>query len=59
MASLEAIRYQRGSLEVLDQLRLPHESVYDRVETCGQAFDCIKAMRVRGISLSSAVGSRA
>lgn len=46
--SLQAIRYQRGKLEVLDQLRLPHEFVYDDVTTCEEAFDCIKSMRVRG-----------
>lgn len=48
MAGLEAIKYERGGLEVLDQLRLPHEFVYDKVSTCEEAFDCIKAMRVRG-----------
>jgi methylthioribose-1-phosphate isomerase len=48
MAGLEAIKYERGRLEVLDQLRLPHEFVYDNVSTCEEAFDCIKAMRVRG-----------
>jgi len=48
MEGLEAIRYERGNLEVLDQLRLPHEFVYDRVSTCEEAFDCIKSMRVRG-----------
>ena len=47
--SLQAIRYQRGKLEVLDQLRLPHEFVYDNVTTCEEAFDCIKSMRVRGV----------
>ncbi|PVH88207.1 Methylthioribose-1-phosphate isomerase [Cadophora sp. DSE1049] len=45
---LQAIKYSRGKLEVLDQLKLPHEFVYDNVETCEEAFDCIKAMRVRG-----------
>ncbi len=45
---LEAIKYTRGSLEVLDQLRLPHESHFDKVSTCVGAFDCIKSMRVRG-----------
>lgn len=49
MAGLEAIKYERGGLEVLDQLRLPHEFVYDKVSTCEEAFDCIKAMRVRGM----------
>jgi methylthioribose-1-phosphate isomerase len=48
---LEAIKYKRGKLEVLDQLRLPHEFVYDDVSTCEEAFDCIKSMRVRGIRL--------
>ena len=49
--ALQAIRYERGKLEVLDQLRLPHEFVYDDVSTCEEAFDCIKAMRVRGVCL--------
>jgi hypothetical protein len=49
MAGLEAIKYERGKLEVLDQLRLPHEFVYDKVSVCEEAFDCIKAMRVRGM----------
>lgn len=35
-------------MEVLDQLRLPHEHHYDDVSTSEEAFDCIKAMRVRG-----------
>lgn len=47
---LQAIKYSRGKLEVLDQLKLPHEFVYDDVSTCEEAFDCIKAMRVRGTS---------
>lgn len=49
MAGLQAIKYERGKLQVLDQLRLPHEFIYDDVSTCEEAFDCIKAMRVRGI----------
>lgn len=49
MSGLQAIKYVRGKLDVLDQLRLPHEFVYDDVSTCEEAFDCIKAMRVRGI----------
>lgn len=48
MTTLEAIKYVRGELQVLDQLKLPHEFVYDNVSTCEQAFDCIKSMRVRG-----------
>ncbi|KAG6354185.1 hypothetical protein INS49_004789 [Diaporthe citri] len=48
MASLQAIKYTRGRLDVLDQPRLPHEHHYDEVSTCEEAFDCIKSMRVRG-----------
>ncbi|KAH7027387.1 uncharacterized protein B0I36DRAFT_138103 [Microdochium trichocladiopsis] len=48
MSGLQAIRYSRGKLEVLDQLRLPHEHHYDLVSTAEEAFDCIKSMRVRG-----------
>ncbi|KAK3940893.1 Methylthioribose-1-phosphate isomerase [Diplogelasinospora grovesii] len=48
MASLQAIKYSRGKLLVLDQLRLPHEHHYDEVSTSEEAFDCIRSMRVRG-----------
>jgi methylthioribose-1-phosphate isomerase len=48
MSTLQAIKYTRGKLEVLDQLKLPHEFHYDDVSTCEEAFDCIKSMRVRG-----------
>ena len=50
MSGLQAIKYVRGKLDVLDQLKLPHEFVYDDVSTCEEAFDCIKAMRVRGMA---------
>jgi methylthioribose-1-phosphate isomerase len=55
-AGLQAIRYQRGRLEVLDQLGLPHGFEYEDVRDCETAFDCIKAMRVRGQSLLVASG---
>ncbi|KAK3320104.1 hypothetical protein B0T19DRAFT_361858 [Cercophora scortea] len=48
MATLQAIKYSRGKLLVLDQLRLPHEHHYDEVSTSEEAFDCIRSMRVRG-----------
>lgn len=51
---LQAIKYQRGRLQVLDQLRLPHEFVYDDVAICSEAFDSIRSMRVRGAFYSSA-----
>ncbi|CAK7275179.1 S-methyl-5-thioribose-1-phosphate isomerase [Sporothrix epigloea] len=46
--SLQAIRYSRGSLAVLDQLRLPHEHHYDAILNSNDAFDSIRSMRVRG-----------
>lgn len=45
---LEAIKYQRGRLEVLDQLQLPHRTHYDAAYTVQDGFDAIKSMRVRG-----------
>ncbi len=58
MATLEAIKYSRGKLEVLDQLKLPHEYRYDNVKTCEEAFDCIKSMRVRGIVIVSDLSTK-
>ena len=51
---LQAIRYQPASnssgpsLEILDQLALPHRSTYFHVHTCDDAHAAIKQMRVRG-----------
>ncbi|EON99425.1 putative methylthioribose-1-phosphate isomerase protein [Phaeoacremonium minimum UCRPA7] len=59
MSGLQAIRYSRGRLEVLDQLRLPHEHHYDVVSTAEEAFDCIKTMRVRGAPAIAIVASLA
>lgn len=46
--SLEAIRYTRGELTILDQLLLPHSSVYVPIRTSTDAFDAIRRMVVRG-----------
>lgn len=45
---LEAIRYTRGSLEILDQLKLPHSTQFVALTNCEQAADAIKTMKVRG-----------
>ncbi|KAK7205368.1 hypothetical protein BZA70DRAFT_277933 [Myxozyma melibiosi] len=45
---LEAIKYTSGDLQILDQLRLPHESVYISVRTSEDAYHAIKTMTVRG-----------
>lgn len=57
MSTLEAIRYSRGKLEVLDQLRLPHEFHYDNVTTRAEAFESIASMRVRGAPAIAIVAS--
>ena len=59
MASLQAIRYSRGKLEVLDQLRLPNEHHYDVITTSEEAFECIKSMKVRGAPAIAIVASLA
>ena len=51
---LEAIRYQpaRGlagpTLEIIDQLLLPHRTAFFSIRTCEDAHAAIKEMRVRG-----------
>lgn len=45
---LQSIVYARGNLQVLDQLQLPHLKHYDTLRTAEQAWQAIKAMRVRG-----------
>ncbi|KAI9184077.1 S-methyl-5-thioribose-1-phosphate isomerase [Blastocladiella emersonii ATCC 22665] len=46
--ALEAIRYTRGDLRLLNQLLLPHESVWEPVPTIAEAHAQIRAMKVRG-----------
>lgn len=51
---LQAIKYTPASsfgaatLEILDQLLLPHHSIYIPISSCEDAFDAIKQMKVRG-----------
>ncbi|KAL8652947.1 MAG: hypothetical protein Q9210_002393 [Variospora velana] len=45
---LEAIKYSHGHLEILDQLRLPHEEIYIEIKHCKDAWHAIKRMQVRG-----------
>ncbi|KAI8821689.1 uncharacterized protein EV422DRAFT_586511 [Fimicolochytrium jonesii] len=46
--TLQAIRYSRGSLLVLNQLLLPFESVYEKVEDIKGGHHVIQTMKVRG-----------
>lgn len=45
---LQAIKYSRGKLEILDQLRLPYEEVFINLQTVQDAWDAIHSMQVRG-----------
>lgn len=51
---LQAIRYyparetSAASLEILDQVALPHRSLYLPIDSCEDAWDAIKQMKVRG-----------
>ena len=51
--TLEAIRYSRGRLEVLDQLLLPHQSVYIPVTDADGGWSVINKMQVRTAGGSS------
>ncbi|KAG9944524.1 Methylthioribose-1-phosphate isomerase, partial [Aureobasidium melanogenum] len=56
---LEAIKYSRGRLDILDQLQLPHTEVYDEVKSAQDAWHAIKEMRTRGapaIAIVAALG---
>ncbi|KAJ3213656.1 S-methyl-5-thioribose-1-phosphate isomerase [Dinochytrium kinnereticum] len=46
--TLEAIRYRRGSLQILNQLLLPFESVFEDVKGVEDGHAAIKTMKVRG-----------
>ena len=46
--TLEAIRYSRGKLQLLDQLKLPTETVFMDVPDCDVCWTAIKDMNVRG-----------
>jgi methylthioribose-1-phosphate isomerase len=45
---LEAIRYQPGSLQILNQLKLPHQEEYDEVRGSEDGWHAIRDMRTRG-----------
>lgn len=58
-ATLESIKYQRGSLQLLDQRKLPLDTTFDEIHTVQDVWTAIKEMRVRGapaIAVSAALG---
>lgn len=57
--TLESVLYTKGSLRLLDQRRLPLETVVDEMHTIDDIWTAIKEMRVRGapaIAVSAALG---
>lgn len=44
--TLEAIKFNNGKLELLDQLKLPFETSYIRIETVQDGWDAINKMNV-------------
>lgn len=57
-ATLQAIRYDGRTLQLLDQRKLPHESIYLDIPDCKAAWHAIKDMVVRGapaIAISAAL----
>lgn len=50
--TLEAIRYRAGSLQILNQLLLPRETVYEEIRSVQDGYEAIKTMKVRKSSTS-------
>lgn len=48
---LEAIKYKDGQLEILDQLKLPFETCYMRIDTIQDGWQAIFDMKVNRISV--------
>ncbi|KAE8746043.1 hypothetical protein FOCC_FOCC007166 [Frankliniella occidentalis] len=54
--TLQAIKYELGKLEILDQLLLPRESLYVRVSRVKDGWEVIHNMQVRGAPAIAIVG---
>ena len=55
---LEAIRYERGNLKLLEQRKLPYETSWVDIKTCEDGWQAIRDMTVRGapaIAISGAL----
>lgn len=58
MQTLQAIQYEKGSLRLLDQRKIPHETTLISVNDPDSAWHAIKGMAVRGapaIAVSAAL----
>nr|CAB3263949.1 methylthioribose-1-phosphate isomerase-like [Phallusia mammillata] len=54
--TLEAIKYHAGSLQILDQLLLPHKSHFVDIRCVEDGWKAIKTMQVRGAPAIAIVG---
>ncbi|XP_032081425.1 methylthioribose-1-phosphate isomerase [Thamnophis elegans] len=54
--SLEALRYRRGFLQILNQLLLPHQTVYEEISSVRQGWEAIRSMKVRGAPAIAIIG---
>lgn len=59
MSKLQAIKYdaEKKTLDILDQLSLPHISQYVPIKNVDDGFDAIKTMTVRGAPAIAIVGA--
>jgi S-methyl-5-thioribose-1-phosphate isomerase len=55
--SFESLKYNRGKLSVIDQLKLPTEISYINVATKEEAWEVIRKMQVRGAPLIAIVAA--
>jgi methylthioribose-1-phosphate isomerase len=56
---LQAIKYKRGELQILNQLKLPYAEQYDPIHSSTDSWHAIKAMKTRGapaIAMVAALG---
>ena len=54
--SLLAIKYHSGHLEILNQLLLPHESLYEEISCVEEGWQAIRSMKVRSGGWASLCG---
>ncbi|XP_039200612.1 methylthioribose-1-phosphate isomerase isoform X3 [Crotalus tigris] len=54
--SLQALRYRRGSLQILNQLLLPHQTLYEEISSVRQGWEAIRSMKVRGAPAIAIIG---
>lgn len=48
VSALEAIKYKRGHLSIIDQLQLPHVTEFVPINSAEDGWHAIRQMRVRG-----------